>query len=196
MALAHAILSLLIERPRSGYDLMKQFDGSVGFFWRATHQQIYRELARLEAEGWLTAETISQTSKPDKKLFRVTELGRSHLVAWMQTPTEPLTMKDDLLVKLFAGHLVETPVLIKELERHRVLHQHRLADYQTIETQFFQQPEHLPLEYQCRYLTLRRGIRYELDWLDWCDEAIHMLGHPASTLHTSGLQTTTDRIYR
>jgi len=39
MALAHAILSALTECPCSGYDLTKQFDGSLGFFWKASYQQ-------------------------------------------------------------------------------------------------------------------------------------------------------------
>jgi hypothetical protein len=33
MALSHAILAVLANWACSGYDLAKQFDGSVGFFW-------------------------------------------------------------------------------------------------------------------------------------------------------------------
>ena len=32
MALSHALLAVISERPSSGYDLAKQFDGSIGFF--------------------------------------------------------------------------------------------------------------------------------------------------------------------
>ena len=49
MSLAHALLTSLQEKSSSGYDLARRFDKSIGFFWRATHQQIYRELARMEA---------------------------------------------------------------------------------------------------------------------------------------------------
>ncbi|MCX7595443.1 MAG: PadR family transcriptional regulator, partial [Fischerella sp.] len=83
MALAHAILASLIGRPCSGYDLAKQFDGSVGFFWQATHQQIYRELSKLETQGWITSEIISQEGRPDKKLYSVTELGKQQLKEWI-----------------------------------------------------------------------------------------------------------------
>ena len=31
----------------SGYELAKTFDSSIGFFWKADHQQIYRELSKL-----------------------------------------------------------------------------------------------------------------------------------------------------
>ncbi len=67
MALSQAILAVLANRPCSGYDLAKQFDGSVGFFWHATHQQIYRELTKLADSGWVDLEVMRQDGKPDRK---------------------------------------------------------------------------------------------------------------------------------
>ena len=46
MALGDAILACLTEHPMTGYELAKTFDASIGFFWKADHQQIYRELSR------------------------------------------------------------------------------------------------------------------------------------------------------
>jgi DNA-binding PadR family transcriptional regulator len=83
MAIAHAILVSLVDCPASGYDLAKQFEASVGFFWRATHQQIYRELTKLEEQGWISAEVISQENRPDKKLYSVTDLGKQQLIEWI-----------------------------------------------------------------------------------------------------------------
>ena len=51
MSLAHALLTSLLEQPSSGYDLARRFDKSIGHFWQATHQQIYRELGRMEKAG-------------------------------------------------------------------------------------------------------------------------------------------------
>jgi len=48
MSLPHALLTALVERPGSGSELAGRFDRSIAYFWQATHQQIYRELARLE----------------------------------------------------------------------------------------------------------------------------------------------------
>ncbi|MEN9435698.1 MAG: hypothetical protein RIR09_353, partial [Pseudomonadota bacterium] len=48
MSLAHAVLTSLIEKSSSGFELARRFDKSIGYFWHATHQQIYRELARME----------------------------------------------------------------------------------------------------------------------------------------------------
>lgn len=175
MALAHAILASLIDRPCSGYDLAKQFDGSVGFFWKASHQQIYRELSKLEAQSWITSETILQAARPDKKLYSLTELGKQQLVEWIAQASVPTPIKDDLLVKIFAGY-ISPQMILEEVERHREAHLERLSEYRDLEQQYFQNPQKLPLQAKFQYLTLLRGISYEKDWVAWCDEAIQLLG--------------------
>src|SRR5699024_1465053 len=47
VSLKFAILTSLTEREGSGIELARRFDKSIGYFWPATHQQIYRELDRL-----------------------------------------------------------------------------------------------------------------------------------------------------
>ncbi len=175
MALAHAILVSLVDRPCSGYDLAKQFDGSVGYFWSASHQQIYRELSKLEAQGWITSETIAQAGRPDKKLYQVTELGEQQLRSWIAQPSEPTPIKDDLLVKIFAGYIASPQIILEELERHREAHLKRLSQYKVLQQQYFQNPQALPLPAKFRYLTLRNGIHYETEWLAWIDEAVQLL---------------------
>ena len=179
MALAHALLSLLLQTPRSGYDLAKQFDasaeGSVGFFWNASHQQIYRELTRLEERGWLRAEVIHQDNRPDKRLYHVTDTGMAAFQDWVAQPLEVSPMKDDLLVKLFGGYAVPLDTILKEMAHHRHQHEQRLTIYHNIEHQIFQSPAELASPYRFAYSTLRCGISYEQMWLTWCDETIAYL---------------------
>lgn len=174
MALAHAILACLLDRSLSGYDLAQQFDSSVGYFWAASHQQIYRELSKLEQQGWIAAETILQTGKPDKKLYRITELGKQHLKAWMTEASDPSPIKDDLLVKIFAGYLAPQAIAI-ELKRHQKAHQEKLAVYKAIEQKYFSNPQILSETEKFQYLTLLNGISYETHWLSWIDRAIQLL---------------------
>lgn len=175
MAIAHAILVSLLESPASGYDLGKRFESSVGFFWKATHQQIYRELTKLEEQSWISAKVIAQENRPDKKLYSVTELGKQQLIEWMVQPGEPAPVKDDLLVKLFAGYIAPRAIIVQELERHRQLHAQRLKTYQVMEQQYFPNPQALSQPQKFHYLTLRKGIGYETDWIGWCEEAIALL---------------------
>ncbi|NJM64619.1 MAG: PadR family transcriptional regulator [Acaryochloris sp. RU_4_1] len=175
MALSHAILATLLGRPCSGYDLRKQFEGSVGFFWQASFQQIYRELSKLEEQGLLSSETVHQQNRPDKKIFQVTEAGAEYLKFWMAEPGNMAPLRDDLLVKVFAGFLVPKQILLAELKQHQTQHQDRLAVYRQIEVKFFPDPESLPMAEKFRYLTLQNGIHHELAWLAWCEEAIALL---------------------
>lgn len=172
MALAQAILALLVNHPQSGYDLTKNFEESVGCFWKATHQQIYRELAKLEAQGWVQPTTVFQESRPDKKVYGITESGQQYLAIWVTAPCNPMLIKEELLVKVFAGSLVSTHVIRQQLLQHRQIHLEQLAHYQQIEAVEFEHPKALPLGAKLQYLVLRRGIRYESDWVAWCDEAL------------------------
>ena len=175
VALAHAILVALLDCPSSGYDLAKRFDGSVGFFWDASHQQIYRELAKLETNGIIISETIEQETRPNKKLYAITDPGKATLTEWMRTPSDLSPLKDDLLVKIFGGYVVEPTVILQELRQHRKQHQTRLVEYQAIEDRFFPDAEALSTKSVYQYLTLRNGIQYEQGWLKWCDEALSTL---------------------
>ena len=185
MSLAYALLVSLIHEPKSGYDLAKQFDGSVGFFWQATHQQIYRELTKLEQQDLILAQAIAQESRPDKKIFSVTDLGLANLKIWLLQSSELAPVKDEFLVKIYAGYLIPHEAIVKKIQDHRQLHQRQLATYREIEQQFFsdfpqchaQSAGEFKLLFA--YLTLRRGISFEQGWLDWCDEAIGLLQNAA-----------------
>jgi DNA-binding PadR family transcriptional regulator len=175
MALAHAILAALVDAPCSGYDLAKRFDGSVGFFWSASHQQIYRELSKLEDQGWINSEVIYQAGRPDKKRYQVTKAGTQQLIQWIAQPCEPTPIKEELLVKIFAGYVAPREDILAELKRHRTAHWEKLSTYKNLEQQHFQNPQELPETAKFQYLTLLKGMSYETHCLAWCDQAIHLL---------------------
>jgi DNA-binding PadR family transcriptional regulator len=175
MSLSHAILATLSNGCFSGYDISKQFAGSVGFFWYATQQQIYRELTKLEEQGYLSAELIRQENRPDKRMLSITALGTAYLQEWISQPGKVSPIKDDLLVKLFAGHLVEKETILTELKHHRVQHQATLNTYREIESQFFADPARCSEVSKPIYLTLLNGIGFENAWLVWCEQAISLL---------------------
>jgi DNA-binding PadR family transcriptional regulator len=175
MSLAYAILAVLTDQESSGYDLAKYFEASVGYFWAATHQQIYRELSQLEEKGWIKSQVVEQEDRPNKKLFALTPLGKTSMVEWIVQPTKRSKHKEEILVKLFAGQLIEPAVLVTELQRVQKAHQQQLQEYQHIAQQYFPHPNTLPYAAKCQYLTLRQGISHETTWVGWCEEAIACL---------------------
>jgi PadR family transcriptional regulator, regulatory protein AphA len=81
--LGYALLALLVREPLSGYDLAQRMKKPIGFFWQAQLSQIYPELARLEEQGCILHQVIAQEGRPQKKLYTITEAGRSALQAWV-----------------------------------------------------------------------------------------------------------------
>ena len=86
-----------------------------------------------------------------------------------------MPIKDDLLVKLFAGHLVEQETILAELKHHRVQHQATLDTYREIESRVFGDPARSAAVGKLPYLTLLNGIGLEQAWLVWCEQAIALL---------------------
>ncbi|TVS08756.1 MAG: PadR family transcriptional regulator [Gammaproteobacteria bacterium] len=180
MALSHAIMTALLDEELSGYDLMRKFETSLGFFWAASHQQIYQELKGLAAKGWLAATPVPQEGRPDKIHYALTEQGRDALAAWMHEESRVKPGKDDLFVKLYnIGHGDPEPV-IAELQQRKVLHGQRLALYEKIRDRHYRNPETLSDARKGIYLALSAGIRQERMFLDWCGEALALLSQLGS----------------
>lgn len=176
MALAHAILVSLLDRPQSGYDLAKRFDQTVGYFWKASHQQIYLELHKLAEAGCIRGEKIEQESRPNRIVYALTPLGRDALDTWIEEPTEAPSVREELLVKLFALGSADTAALLAEVERRLAFHQARLARYEAIMAEHYPEPERLDARRRGLYLGLRMGVLLEQGTLAWCREAAAMVG--------------------
>lgn len=175
MSLKHAILAVLSHSDQTGYDLTREMDGSIANFWPATHQQVYLELKKLDELGFVHFKEKEQRGKPAKKIFSITRSGLAELKDWIAEPSEAVTSKDQLLVKLFASHLVSKEVIQKELLRLQELHQAKLSEYLEIERAHFSRKK-IPSDVMAQYLTLRRGILYEQSWLKWCEECLERIG--------------------
>lgn len=176
MALAQALLaSLLVDGPCSGYDMVKRFDEHISCYWMASHQQVYKALREMEKDNWVSSQTVAQTHRPNKNIYSITHLGKEQLAHWTLMPSEPTTVREDLMIKTQVGFLVPRLAILKELKRRRQIHLESLQKIKTIEQQEFGDEPALSLEKKFHYLTLRRGIRFEADWVAWCDEAIAMI---------------------
>lgn len=178
MSLAHAVLTSLLEKASSGYDLARRFDKSIGYFWHATHQQIYRELARMEAAGWIASSIPADAGKTRKKEYRVLPAGRSELARWAQECAEPMDLRDEFTVKLRADAVLGTIDLAPEVQRHVALHAERLAQYRAIEARDFPPAKPLNRGQRIQYMILKKGILYEQGEIGWGREMLALLQAP------------------
>lgn len=171
MSLPHAILTALLEKPSAGLDLTRRFDRSIGYFWSATHQQIYRELGRLETEGYIRALPAEQPARGQKKTYEVLPAGRAELARWTAAEQDPKPHRDTLLLRLRAAAVVGTAGLAADLGRHLDLHRRQLAEYEEIEERDFP-PGRDSAEDRLRHLVLRAGIDLETFWTHWLTHAL------------------------
>lgn len=175
MALSHTILATLGNDSYSGYDLWKEFTECTSHYWKASQQQVYRELSKLETQGAIAPEIVPQEGRPDKKVYTITPIGREILTTWIAEPSEPMAIREELLVKVLASHLVSPEIIINELQRRKQIHAEKLAACKAMEQEMLADRFHLSPTGKCGYLNLRRGIRYETQWVEWCEEAIALL---------------------
>ncbi|QNA71716.1 PadR family transcriptional regulator [Streptomyces sp. So13.3] len=186
MALRHAVLAALLDGEYSGYQLAKAFDIGVGNFWHALPQQLYAELTKLEKEGLVAGRQVVQESRPNKRMFHVTDAGLAELEAFAAAPSKPSVIRDDLLVKVQAVDRVGTAPVLEQLQERaaaaeakiellgKLLHQLRGdAD----EEEFLRHGERIG-----PYLTCLRGLAFEQDHRDWCLRI-------AAVLRDRGLET-------
>jgi DNA-binding PadR family transcriptional regulator len=174
--LRFAILELLHRKPLSGYDLKKRFAGSVGFFWKAKHSQIYPELRRLESEGLVTASRVPHEWRPTKKLYSITTKGLEELVRWLRERPELQAGKDEMMLKCFAFHLLDPAQAADQIAHHRALHLKRLDAHHEAKLQVEARhgsPESTgdPILFW-NALTLHYAIAFEKTYVAWCDWAL------------------------
>ncbi|MFF7051200.1 PadR family transcriptional regulator [Streptomyces griseorubiginosus] len=174
MSLPHAILTALLERPSAGLDLTRRFDRSIGYFWSASHQQIYRELGKLEAEGFIRAIPEDRPSRGQKKSYEVLPAGRAELERWTAAAQDPKPHRDALLLRLRAAAVVGTDGLEADLRRHLDLHRRQLAEYEQIQDRDFP-PGKDSAQARLQHLVLRAGIELETFWTQWLTEALEEL---------------------
>ena len=177
MSLPHALLTALVEHPCSGSELAERFDRSIGYFWHATHQQIYRELARLEEAGWIEA-LPAETGRGRKRQFRLLPAGRKELRRWIAQQDDPVPLRDALMVRLRAEAAIGPSGLEKEIARRMAMHEQKRALYLHIEQRDFAGHD-LSREKRLQHLVLKAGILQEEMSLAISKEALQILREPS-----------------
>ncbi len=175
MALGDAILACLTERPMTGYELAKTFDSSIGFFWKADHQQIYRELSKLRDRGYIQGREVVQSGKPNKLIYTLTPEGRTALRHWAARPSTPPSIKDDLLVRLHALDSIDIEPMRTDLMARLEHHRDRHENYERILKKRFPEGSASGVLDLGNLLLLQLGARHEQMVAVFCEEALEAL---------------------
>jgi len=158
----------------------------MGFFWKADHQQIYRELSRLRDKGHIQGREVVQSGKPNKLVYTLTVEGRTALRHWATRPSVPPSIKDDLLVRLYALDSIDPDPLRNDVMARQEHHRDRAARYERILKKRFPDGTASPADIG-KLLTLRLGLRHENMVADWCEEALTALSELTHSLDADTL---------
>ncbi|MCI1986466.1 MAG: PadR family transcriptional regulator [Lactobacillus sp.] len=173
------ILGLINERPKTGYDLTKDFDYAIGEFWTAQHSQIYPQLKSLETKGWLSHTEEISGEKLNRKRYAITTTGQAALSHWLSTATaHPTNGKDEFVLKLYFLHDQNDARLRPMLTAQQADHEQRRDHLRRqLATKFPNGSD--PHDFG-HFLILDHAVRREEEYCQWLQAALEQLPKGAS----------------
>ena len=127
MSVPYALLGLLEQQPRHGYDLKRLFDRYFAPDHPVAFAQVYSTLERLERRGRVRLDAIERAEGPDRRLYAITDDGTRELERWLDEPLEAEPhLQASLFTKVVLAILSGRPVEpLVDAERHAHLERMR-----------------------------------------------------------------------
>lgn len=173
--LKYAILGLINREPMTGYDITGEFNNNnLANFWYAKHSQVYPELNRLAEEGLLTCQVVIQGEKLEKKLYTITDKGRSELQEWLMRD-EPLgpTPKDVFRLRMYFSDFMTREEmkkhLVDQIQKHTDKRRY-LSD--NMKKNHYDTVPALGTKEYGDYLVLEGAILRETSYIQWLENAL------------------------
>ena len=186
--ITYGMLGLLaLWGPLSGYDLKHLCDHILAPMWGVVQSQVYKELRRMEALGWVEMEREEQESRPDRKIYSITEKGSTALRSWQAQAPAVFQIRDELLLKVLFGTFAAPSDLARNLSASIAEHEVRLLAYRQNALSLpmqraFRRDNKRPNPYGAEsqedpYLNLiaRFAIEFEQTYLHWLYEALEVV---------------------
>ncbi len=171
MSVRNAILGLLAQRPRHGYELRAAFEALIGGEqnWDVKPAQIYTTLSRLE-EGGLVAQTaVEQDGGPEKRIYDITPAGRDELSGWFNGAVEDEPQRDEFYLKLMLS------LATAQADPYRVIQVQRARLYRSLHQLTTRRLELDPKSELAQILLLDKAVMHveaDLRWLDMIESRL------------------------
>ena len=161
-AVTWAVLGLIGLGPRSGYDVKRIVDRSIRHFWAASYGQIYPELTRLEAAGWIAGEEAARGGR-SRRVFTITPEGTEALQGWLVGFETRIELRDESLLRLFFADAGPPELGLGLLQARRLGYEAMLAQLRALDDGTGADPTFFDLVY-------RWGLDY-CEWgVEWCEQ--------------------------
>ncbi|MCB8967647.1 MAG: helix-turn-helix transcriptional regulator [Chloroflexota bacterium] len=165
MSVRNAILGLLANRPRHGYELHDAFEAMVGGEqnWDIKPAQVYTTLSRLEKKGLVIEDGIEQAGGPEKHIYTVTAAGLTELQEWFAQPVLSDRRRDEFFLKLMLS------LTIPDADPRRLIYVQRAGLYKELHTLTAQRSQVDPQTELAYLLLMDQAIMHleaDLRWLE------------------------------
>jgi PadR family transcriptional regulator, regulatory protein AphA len=128
-----AILGLLAEQPRSGYDIKKEVETRLAHFWSESYGHIYPMLRRLHRRDLVSKTVERQEGRPDRNVYALTADGRRALADWFAEPVPQQRPRNEFLLRLFLGRHAAPELLLRDIRAQRAGMQDAVARLRAVE---------------------------------------------------------------
>jgi DNA-binding PadR family transcriptional regulator len=172
------LLGLLANRPRTGYEIKKAIESSIGHFWFESFGQIYPYLKKLVAENAALAEDIKEEGRPLRKIYKVTPYGIEILEEWLRTEVQAEKPRNEFLLKIFFGRRLGSEHTMGLFKNKLMELEEKITFYKAIETDL-RGGLHLKADASYWLMTLRHSILECQARILWCQECMEILKEEA-----------------
>ncbi|MGN0065279.1 MAG: PadR family transcriptional regulator [Nocardioides sp.] len=180
MSIRHAMLALLEQGPKYGYQLRQEFEERTGATWPLNVGQVYTTLGRLSRDGLVAAVDHggADGGESDRQVsYELTDAGRTEVADWFATPVpREQPERDELAIKLAIAVTlpgVDVGVLI---QRQRATTMAALQEYTRLKRKAGVDATAAPdLAWSLVLDSLVFETEAELRWLDHCDTRLRRI---------------------
>jgi PadR family transcriptional regulator, regulatory protein AphA len=183
MSLRHALLGALADEPRTGYSLLKHFQGSLAYAWPASHSQIYPELARLRDDG-----LIKQTSSGPRgsKTYELTEEGLAEVRSWLRETDPEHGVRDEAALRVFFLWLLDPKEAARYLDREAEYQRSVLEELEAIAAGESASRSKKARAYRVSLEAGLRLTRARIEWAEWAAQQYRRSRHRSAGTERAG----------
>ena len=163
------ILGLLAHEDLTGYDIKKQIDGAISFFWKGSFGSIYPALGEMEKQGLVKRKKSDKSDGREKIVYQITKEGKETLKAWLNDEKATNDLKYETLLKMYFGGTEDRSVTIRNVEIFEEQVKENLEVlkfYKGNLEKVLDKEDHVHY-----YLTVLFGIETYEAYLKWCNKA-------------------------
>lgn len=148
-------------------------------FWRASPQQIYAELHKLDERGLIEGKFERQSNRPQKRTYSLSASGETELYEFTRNAPRRPVVRDEMMVKLYAIDAADEESVIESLAVRAQEGHTRVEQLRVLVIMLRGDLSH---EEYLRtgspigpYLTCMRGIAYELENAGTCEWLVEVM---------------------